>query len=58
MQVKGQVAGIVVDQLRMFGLILVDPVLDLMPVMLYESLNRPGSSIPQRTNSVSFDLLR
>jgi len=53
---QGEMALLVHLQLRVLGVILVDPLLDLMPVVPDESLNWPGSSIAQGTDGMSFDL--
>ena len=44
-------------QLRVLGMILVNPLLDLVPVVPDKTLHRPGSSVAQGTDSMSLDLL-
>lgn len=42
----------------MLGVVLVDPVLDLVAVVTDQSLDWPGCSVSQRADCVPFDLLR
>ena len=54
--VQGQVGPVRFGQLGVFGVILVDSVLDLVTVVFYQSLNGPGCCISQGTDCVAFDL--
>ena len=38
-------------------MVIVDPILDLMPIVLDKPLDRPSSSVPQGTDSMPLDLL-
>lgn len=52
-----QVRSIFMRYFRVLGMVLVNSVLDLVTVVLYQALHWPGCSIAQRTNRVPFNLL-
>lgn len=54
---QGQMRSVFFSDLGVLGLVLVDSVLNLVPVVFDQPLDGPGCSIAQSTNSVPFDLL-
>lgn len=50
------VRAVVPDPERVFGLVAVDAVLNLLPEVPDEALNGPGGRVAQRANGVSLDL--